>query len=68
LPLGSAGTKEDLAETARILTTQAAHFNRKYGEEQLPDFANLLSATTLEDGSIDFIVTAHRRWWASWQW
>lgn len=45
-------TKEDIAEVARILAMQAAHFARKYGEEQLPDVAHLLSATTLEDDSV----------------
>lgn len=45
-------TKEDIAEAARILAMQAAHFARKYGEEQLPDVAHLLSATTLEEDSI----------------
>ncbi len=45
-------TKEDLAEVARILAMQAAHYARKYGEDQLPDLAHLLSATTLDDDSV----------------
>ena len=44
--------KEDLAETARILAMQAAHMTRKYGEQQLPDLAHLLSASTLDDESM----------------
>ena len=45
-------SKEDLAETARILAMQAAHMTRKYGEQQLPDFDHLLSASTLDDESV----------------
>ena len=45
-------SKEDLAETARILAMQAAHMTRKYGEQQLPDLAHLLSASTLDDESV----------------
>ncbi len=41
-------TKEDLAEVARILAMQAAHFARKYGELQLPDLHQLLSATHVD--------------------
>jgi hypothetical protein len=48
-------TKEDLAEVARILALQAAHFARKYGELQLPDLAHLLSATTVDDGSVSLL-------------
>ena len=48
-------TKEDIAEAARILAMQAAHYARKYGEEQLPDIAHLLSATTLEDDSVGLL-------------
>jgi hypothetical protein len=29
------GSRDDLAETARILAMQAAHMTRKYGERQL---------------------------------
>ena len=45
-------SKEDLAETARILAMQAAHMTRKYGEQQLPDLAHLLSASTVDDESV----------------
>ena len=45
-------SKEDLAETARILAMQNAHMTRKYGEQQLPDLAHLLSASTLDDESV----------------
>ena len=56
-------TKEDIAEAARILAMQAAHYARKYGEEQLPDIAHLLSATTLEDESVRLLrVYRGTRW------
>ena len=45
-------SKEDLAETARILAMQAAHMTRKYGEQQVPDLAHLLSASTFDDESV----------------
>ena len=45
-------SKDDLEETARILAMQAAHMTRKYGEQQLPDLAHLLSASTLDDESL----------------
>ena len=48
----SKASKEDLAETARILAMQAAHMTRMYGEQPMPDFANLLSAANLDDESI----------------
>lgn len=48
-------TKDDLAEVARILALQAAHYARKYGEAQLPDLAHLLSATTLDDQSVGLL-------------
>lgn len=35
-------TKDDLAEVARILAMQAAHYARKYGEAPLPDLQHLL--------------------------
>ena len=44
-------SKDDLAEVARILAMQSAHYARKYGELQLPDLANLLSATHIDDES-----------------
>lgn len=48
-------SKEDLAEAARILAMQAAHYARKYGELQLPDLAHLLSATHVDDGNIGLL-------------
>ena len=44
-------TKEDLAETARILAMQAAHYARKFGELPIPDMAHLLADTT-DEGSV----------------
>lgn len=44
-------TKEDLAETARILAMQAAHYARKFGELPIPDMAHLLTDTT-DEGSV----------------
>ena len=48
-------SKEELAEAARILGMQAAHYARKYGELQLPDLAQLLSATTLDDDRLGLL-------------
>src|SRR5450759_5270178 len=48
-------SKEDLAEAARILAIQAAHFARKYGELQLPDLARLLSATSVDEESVGLL-------------
>ena len=48
-------SKDDLAEVARILAMQAAHYARKYGELQLPDLAHLLSATHVDDGNIGLL-------------
>lgn len=48
-------TKDDLAETARILAMQAAHFARKFGELQLPDLAHLLSMAKLDDESVGLL-------------
>lgn len=42
-------TKEDLAEAARILAMQAAHYARKFGELPIPDMAHLLANTTDEE-------------------
>lgn len=44
-------TKEDLAETARILAMQAAHYARKYGELPIPDMTHLM-ANMADEGSI----------------
>lgn len=48
-------SKDDLAEVARILAMQAAHYARKYGELQFPDLAHLLSATHVNDQSIGLL-------------
>jgi len=48
-------TKDDLAEAARILAMQAAHYARKYGELQLPDLGHLLSATHVDDQNIGLL-------------
>lgn len=48
-------TKEDLAEVARILAMQSAHYARKYGELQLPDLAHLLSMAKLDDESVGLL-------------
>lgn len=48
-------TKEDIAEVARILGMQAAHYARKYGELQLPDLAQLLTATTVDGGNVGLL-------------
>ncbi len=55
-------TKEDLAETARILAMQAAHYARKYGELPIPDLTHLLASTAdeksvalLRDGTIALV-------------
>lgn len=48
-------SKEDIAETARILALQAAHFARKYCELQLPDLRRLLAATSLDDDNVGLL-------------
>lgn len=55
-------TKDDLAEVARILGMQAAHFARKYGELPIPDMTHLLASTAdeesvalLRDGTIALV-------------
>lgn len=48
-------TKDDLAEVARILALQAAHYARKYGEMQLPDLTHLLTATSLDDDRVGLL-------------
>jgi hypothetical protein len=55
-------TKDDLAEVARILGMQAAHYARKFGELPIPDMAHLLSNTAddesvalLRDGTIALV-------------
>lgn len=48
-------SKEDLAEAARILAMQAAHYARKYGEEPLPDLSHFLSAATVDEDSVGLL-------------
>ena len=45
-------TKEQLAEVARILALQSAHYARKYGELPLPALFELLKATQLDQGKL----------------
>lgn len=45
-------TKDDIAEVARILAMQAAHYARKYGETPLPDLNHLLTNALQDDASI----------------
>jgi hypothetical protein len=47
-------TKEDLAEAARILAMQAAHYARKFGELPIPDMTQLL-ANAADEGSVAFL-------------
>jgi hypothetical protein len=51
----ASATKEDLAETARILALQAAHYARKFGELPIPDFAQLLLVTSVDEGSVGLL-------------
>ena len=48
-------SKEDLAETVRILAMQSAHYARKYGELELPDLTELLATVALDDGRIELL-------------
>jgi len=48
-------TKEDLAETARILALQAAHYARQFGELPIPDLAQLLLATSVDEESVGLL-------------
>jgi hypothetical protein len=55
-------TKDDLAEVARILGMQAAHYARKYGELPIPDMTHLLANAEdeeivglLRDGTIALV-------------
>lgn len=51
----SNATKDDLAEVARIMAMQAAHYARKYGEMQLPDLTHLLTAISLDDDGVGLL-------------
>jgi hypothetical protein len=48
-------TKEQVAETARILALQMAHYVRKYGELPLPDLQELLSAKVLDADKLQLL-------------
>ncbi len=48
-------TKEQVAETARILALQMAHYVRKYGELPLPDMQDLLSASELDAAKLTLL-------------
>lgn len=48
-------SKEEIVETARILAMQVAHFTRKYGEQELPDFTNFLSASAVDNESVSLL-------------
>jgi hypothetical protein len=48
-------SKDDLAEVARILAMQSAHYARKYGELPVPDLAHLLTSTTDDDDSVGLL-------------
>lgn len=45
-------SKDELAETARILALQAAHYARKYGALELPDLQHLLTTVTADEASV----------------
>ena len=42
-------SKDDLAEVARLLAMQVAHYARKFGEMPIPDLAQLLSVATVDE-------------------
>jgi hypothetical protein len=48
-------TKEQLAETARILALQSAHYARKYGELPLPSLFELLKASKLDPPKVTLL-------------
>ena len=45
-------TKDDLAETARVLAIQVAHYARKFGELPVPDLNRLLTMMNLDDDGV----------------
>ena len=59
-------SKEDLAETARILAMQAAHMTRIFGEQPMPDYVNLLSAAIWTKRVLRCCVMAPRRLSGCW--
>jgi hypothetical protein len=48
-------TKADLAEVARILAMQSAHYARTFGELPIPDLTHLLSGTTVDAESVGLL-------------
>lgn len=48
-------TKEQLAEVARILALQSAHYARKYGELPLPSLLELLKATQVDRPKVELL-------------
>ena len=51
----AAATKDEVAETARILALQAAHYARKYGPLELPDLQHLLTSMSTDHASIGLL-------------
>lgn len=48
-------TKDDLAETARVLALQVAHYARKFGELPIPDLNRLLTTMNLDDEGVTLL-------------
>lgn len=48
-------TKDQLAQAARILALQAAHYARRYGDLPLPDLHALLGATDLDSEKVQLL-------------
>jgi hypothetical protein len=48
-------TKNDLAEVARILAMQSAHYARQYGELPIPDLAHLLTSASVNEDSVGLL-------------
>ena len=48
-------SKKDIAEAARILAMQAAHYARKYGEIEHLELAYLISATTANENDVGLL-------------
>lgn len=48
-------SKDDLAETVRILAMQSAHYARKFGELEIPDLDHLLTGISMDDDSVGLL-------------
>lgn len=59
-------TKEQLAETPRILALQASQYARRHGELPLPDLQKLLTATQIDAEQLACCAMAPKRWSACW--